>query len=189
MTTPGWVGQLRPWTRRVELGRAPYAPTARGRAEYPRPDGCQAGDGPTTPRAYLSSENAGNRHGGVGAIFIVVVVDVARADRSVSVRTPARITSAPIHSASSPRRSIRRRAARICACRCQPRGHAWLAEIGPRTRTVVIGRARRYIDGNHSSGARASRRLEHITVSISSPVRGPREPMRIPSIHRRAPQV
>ena len=59
--------------------------------------GVGAGDETDNAARVLVVRECGNGHGGVGAIFIVVVVDVARSDRSVSVGTRARGHLAPIH--------------------------------------------------------------------------------------------
>ena len=92
----------------------------------------------------------------MGAIFIVVVVDVARADRSVSVGTRAGGHLAPIHS-HQPHLAGVFDGGRQDLCALVGANREGVC--GPQNRTadraVVIGEARRYIDGNHFLRVRA----------------------------------
>ena len=120
--------------------------------------GVGAGNEANNAARVLVVRECGNGHGGVGTIFIVVVVDVACADRSVSVGTRARGHLTPIHTHQphlagvfdGGRQDLR---ALVGANREGVRG--------PQNRTadraVVIGEARRYIDGNHFLRVRAHR--------------------------------
>ena len=104
----------------------------------------------------LVVRECGNRHGGVGAIFIVVVVDVARADRSVSVGTRAGGHLAPIHSHQPHLAGVFDGGGQdLCALVGANREGV----RGPQNRTadraIVIGEARRHIDGNHFLRVRA----------------------------------
>ena len=106
----------------------------------------------------LVVRECGNRHGGVGAIFIVVVVDVARADRSVSVGTRARGHLAPIHSHEPHLAGVFDGGWQdLCALVGANREGVRGSQNQTADRTVVIGQARRYIDGNHFLRVRAHR--------------------------------